>query len=121
VAATAATVSTVLLAQPTAWDLYTQTAFAQALTNNNNNTEIHSTNRNIQHWEKYEFIITSPELAAKLGVSPNTELNVKILGNPNSVEDMRQAILDFFKGNTTESDKSSIQILGIPSDIVCVE
>ena len=47
---------------------------------------------NVQHWERIDFIVTSPELAAKLGVSPNSELNIKTLGNPNSVEDMRQAV-----------------------------
>jgi galactitol-specific phosphotransferase system IIB component len=122
--ATAASISTALLGQHTAWSVYKQTAFAQTVENiNNNNTATNSTTtQNIQQWEKYDFIITSPELAAKLGVSPNTELNVKILSNSSSVEDMRQAILDSFKtNNTTEADKSSIQILGTLSDVICAQ
>jgi galactitol-specific phosphotransferase system IIB component len=122
--ATAASINTALLGQHTAWSVYKQTAFAQTVENiNNNNTATNSTTtQNIQQWEKYDFIITSPELAAKLGVSPNTELNVKILSNSSSVEDMRQAILDSFKtNNTTEADKSSIQILGTLSDVICAQ
>jgi galactitol-specific phosphotransferase system IIB component len=122
--ATVASISTALLGQHTVWSVYKQTAFAQTVENiNNNNTATNSTTtQNIQQWEKYDFIITSPELAAKLGVSPNTELNVKILSNSSSVEDMRQAILDSFKtNNTTEADKSMIQILDTLNDVICAQ
>jgi hypothetical protein len=72
---------------------------------------------------KVYFIVTSPELATRLGVSPNTELNVKLVTDPNSVEDMKQAVLDFFNANktTTEADKSSIQILGTLNDVICTQ
>jgi galactitol-specific phosphotransferase system IIB component len=89
--------------------------------NNTKTTATISTAKTIQHWEKFDFLITSRELAAKLGVSPNTELNVKILSDPNSIEDMRQAILDSFKKNTTESDKSAIHILGTLNDVICAQ
>jgi hypothetical protein len=92
---------------------------AHASNNENNYTVSISQTTNIQHWEKFDFVITSPELAAKLGVSPNTELNVKIQSDPNSAEDMKQAILDYFKKNTTESDKSAIHILGTLNDVIC--
>jgi len=105
-----------ILAQPAAWNVNSHnTAFAQSTENNTGTTSQAAT---IQHWEKYDFIITSPELAAKLGVSPNTELNVKIMIDPNSVVDMKQAVLDFFNANTTEADKSSIQILGAFYNVV---
>jgi hypothetical protein len=76
---------------------------------------------NIQHREKTDFIVLSPDVAKKLGVNPSTELNIKILEDPNSVIDMKQKVIDFFKGNATESDKSSIQILGAPYAVICAQ
>jgi hypothetical protein len=46
--------------------------------------------KNIQHWEKIDFKILSPEVAKKLNVTDNTELNIKVLGNSNTIEDMKQ-------------------------------
>jgi galactitol-specific phosphotransferase system IIB component len=112
-------INTAILTPPATWKLYTLAAYAQTTITQNNTDGTISTGENIQHWEKYDFIITSPELAAKLGVSPNTELNVKILSNSSSVEDMRQAILDSFKtNNTTEADKSLINLLGAFYNVV---
>src|SRR4051794_34560991 len=68
--------------------------------------------QNIKHWEKIDFIILSPDVAKKLNVTANTELNIKVLGNSNSVEDMKQKVVDFFQGKATLADKSAIQILG---------
>lgn len=115
-------INTAVLTPPATWNLHTLAAFAQSTTQNNTIGTI-SPGENIQHWEKYDFIITSPELATKLGVSPNTELNVKIVGDASSVEDMRQAVLDFFNTNatTTEADKSSIQILGTLNNVICAQ
>jgi hypothetical protein len=111
---------------PATWNLQSLAAFAQSTTQNSTIGAITS-GENIQHWEKYDFTITSPELAAKLGVSPNTELNVKLMSEPNSVEDMKQAVLDSFNANTTkttaaaEADRSSIQILGTLNDVICAQ
>jgi galactitol-specific phosphotransferase system IIB component len=115
-------INTGILTPPATWNLYTLAAYAQTTTQNNTDATI-STGENIQHWEKYDFIVTSPELATRLGVSPNTELNVKIVGEASSVEDMKQAVLDFFNTNTTttEADKSSIQILGTLNDVICTQ
>ncbi len=119
----ATTINTAILTPSATWNLYTLAAYAQTTTAENNTDATISTGENIQHWEKYDFIITSPELATKLGVSPNTELNVKIVGDASSVEDMKQAVLDFFNANTTttEADKSSIQILGTLNDVICTQ
>ena len=65
---------------------------------------------NIQHWEKIDFIILSPEIAKKLNVTDNTELNTNVLENSTSVEDMKQKVVDFFQGKTTLADKSAIEI-----------
>ena len=84
--------------------MYIEATYAQNTANNTAGT-INRT-ENIKHWEIIDFIVTSPELAAKLGVSLHAELNVKFAGNSNSVEDMKQAMLDFY-ANITESDKES--------------
>src|SRR3712207_4041110 len=83
----AVAISTALLTPPATWNIHTLAAYAQSITQNNTIGTM-NLDENIQHWEKYDFIVTSPELAAKLGVSPNTELNVKIVGNASSVVDM---------------------------------
>lgn len=77
---------------------------------------------NIQHWENIDFMILSPEVAEKFNVHPNTELNIKILGDSKSVEDRKQQVLDFFKVNNTESDRASIQILGPAQyEVICAQ
>jgi hypothetical protein len=77
--------------------------------------------KNIQHWEKIDFTILSPEIAKKLNVTDNTELNIKVLGNSNSVEDMKQKVVDFFQGKATSSDKSVINILGATYAVICAQ
>ena len=76
---------------------------------------------NIQHWEKIDFSVISPDVAKKFNVSADTELNIKVLSDPNSVEDMKQKVVDFFKVNATESDKASIEIHGAPYSVICVQ
>jgi hypothetical protein len=77
--------------------------------------------KNIQHWEKIDFTILSPEVAKKLNVTDNTELNIKVLGNSNSVEDIKQKVVDFFQGKATLADKSAINILGVPYAVICAQ
>ncbi len=77
--------------------------------------------KNIQHWEKIDFIILSPDVAKKLNVNANTELNVKILENSSSIEDMKQKVVDSFQGKATVADKSAIQILGASYALICAQ
>ncbi len=76
---------------------------------------------NIQHWEKIDFIVISPDVAKKFNVSADTELNIKVLSDPNSVEDMKKKVVDFSKVNATESDKASIQIIGAQYSVICAQ
>ncbi len=76
---------------------------------------------NIQHWEKIDFIVISPDVAEKFNVSADTELNIKVLSDPNSVEDMKQKVVAFSKVNATESDKASIQIIGAQYSVICAQ
>ena|SRR6476619_20818 len=77
--------------------------------------------KNIQHWEKNDFKILSPEVAKKLNVTDNTELNIKVLGNSNTIEDMKQKMVDFFQGKATLADKSAIEILGANYAVICAQ
>jgi hypothetical protein len=42
------------------------------------------------------FRITNPELLERLGVSTNTELDIKVLYNPKEVADLKKKVFDFF-------------------------
>jgi hypothetical protein len=77
--------------------------------------------KNIQHWEKIDFAILSPDVAKKLNVTANTDLNVNVLENSNSVEDMKQKVIDFFQGKANLADKSAIQILGTNYALICAQ
>ena len=122
ICAMASGITIAALTQTTAWNWQDQYVYANSM-ENKNMAEADAAAKNIQQWEKFDFMIASPETAAKLGVNPNTELNVKILGNSSSVEDMRQAVLDSFKKNvtTTQADKDSIHILGTLNDVICAK
>lgn len=76
---------------------------------------------NIQHWEKIDFVVISPDVAKKFNVSADTELNIKVVSDTNSIEDIKQKVIDFSKVNATESDKASIQILGTNYDVICAQ
>ncbi len=76
---------------------------------------------NIQHWEKIDFIVISPDVAKKFNVSADTELNIKVVSDTNSIEDIKQKVINFSKVNATESDNASIQILGTNYAVICAQ
>ncbi len=72
---------------------------------------------NIQHWDNIHFMITSSDLAERVKLPVNTELDIKILNDPNKAEDLKQKVLDFFK--VPNESKESIKIIDLSYDTIC--
>ena len=75
--------------------------------------------KNVQHWDKIVFTIKSPQLAAKVKLPLNSELDIKVRDDPTKVADLKQKVLDFLKVPT--EPKSSIDILHVRYAIICAE
>ena len=72
---------------------------------------------NVQHWDKIVFYIASPDLARRLNLPMNTELDIKVLDDPLKVADLKQKVLTFL--NAPDELRSSIQILEVRYAIIC--
>lgn len=72
---------------------------------------------NVKHWDKIVFMITSPVLAKKANVSANTELDIKVLDNPQEVADLKQKVLNFL--GLPNENKTSLRIIDVEYAIVC--
>jgi hypothetical protein len=73
--------------------------------------------KNVQHWDKIIFAIKSPQLAAKVKLPLNTELDIKVLDDPTKVADLKQKVLIFLKVPT--EPRSSIDILEVRYAMIC--
>lgn len=73
--------------------------------------------RNVQHWDKISFKILSDDLAQKLNLTANTELDIKVQDDPNQVADIKQKVLDFLK--VPQAPRYAIQIIDVNYAIVC--
>lgn len=49
----------------------------------------------VQHWDKIVFSIINPDLARKVNLTANTELDIKVLDDPTKVADIKQKVLTF--------------------------
>lgn len=72
---------------------------------------------NVKHWDKIIFMIKSPELAQKVGLAANTELDIKVLDDPKKVADIKQKVLDFL--GLRNVPRNIIQILDVDYSIIC--
>lgn len=105
-----ALVMSVLTHMPaTSKEVYATTTSAAALAN--------CPAKNVQHWDKIVFVIKSPELAAKVQLPPNTELDIKVRDNPSKVADIKQKVLEFL--NVPTEPRSSIDILQVRYAMIC--
>jgi hypothetical protein len=72
---------------------------------------------NVQHWDKIIFAIIDPDLAKKVNLTANTELDIKVLDDPHKVADIKQKVIDFL--NVPNAPKKAIQILDVEYAIIC--
>jgi hypothetical protein len=72
---------------------------------------------NVQHWDKIIFSINNTDLAKRLNLTANTELDVKIMDDPNTVANIKQKLLEFLK--VPNFSLESINILDVEYSIVC--
>jgi hypothetical protein len=72
---------------------------------------------NVQHWDKILFVIPNPQVAKRAHVPANTELDIKVLDDPNKVADIKKKVIDFLK--LQSSDKNAIKIVDIEYAIIC--
>jgi len=74
---------------------------------------------NIQHWDKIIFKIVSQELAKKIKVPYNSELDIKVPDQPDKVADIKKKVLEFFK--IPSGNRTAIQIVDVDYSIICGE
>jgi len=72
---------------------------------------------NVQHWDKIVFMVTSSILAHEAHVSPNTELDIKVLDNPKEVADLKQKVLNFL--GVPDGSKFALRIIDVDYAIIC--
>ena len=73
--------------------------------------------KDVQHWDKIVFMITSPDIARRVNLTVNTELDIKVLDDPHKVSDVKQKVLDFLKIPTVP--KAPLRIVGVDYAIIC--
>jgi YVTN family beta-propeller protein len=70
-----------------------------------------------QHWDKIIFKIVSPELAKRLNLMENTELDIKIKDDPSKATDVKRKVLEFLQ--VPDVTEETIQIVGVDYAITC--
>ena len=75
------------------------------------------TKDDVQHWDKIVFFIRTPDLASKVNLPVNSELDIKVLDDPHKVADIKQKVLTFL--NVPTELRSSIQIVNVEYSIIC--
>ena len=73
--------------------------------------------KDVEHWDKIVFMITSPDITKKLNLTANTELDIKVLDNPYKVADIKQKVIEFL--NAPNDYKNSIKVLAVDYAIIC--
>jgi len=74
--------------------------------------------KNVQHWDKIVFVIKSADLAKRLKLPANSELDIKVLDDPTKVADLKKNVLNFLK--VPNEPRSSIEILQVKYAMICV-
>ncbi|MGB8032264.1 MAG: hypothetical protein WCF03_00375 [Nitrososphaeraceae archaeon] len=62
-------------------------------------------------------MITSPDIARRVNLTANTELDIKVLDDPHKVSDVKQKVLDFLMIPT--APKAALRIVGVDYAIIC--
>ena len=73
--------------------------------------------KDVQHWDKIVFFIRTPDLASKVNLPANTELDIKVLDDPHKVADIKQEVLTFLE--VPNEPRSAIQIVNVEYSIIC--
>lgn len=72
-----------------------------------------------QHWDNVRFRILSPELAQNANLTADSELEVKILDNPQEVSDIKQKISELLNLGTPSQNNTAIDIIDVEYAIIC--
>jgi YVTN family beta-propeller protein len=73
----------------------------------------------IQHWDKIVFKITSLDVAGNVNLPVDSELDIKVLDNPNVIIDIKKKILDFIHIPDTPEARGALLIISVDHSIVC--
>ncbi|MGD9674249.1 MAG: VWA domain-containing protein [Candidatus Nitrosocosmicus sp.] len=76
---------------------------------------------NTQHWDKIVFKIKNAELAKALELSPNTELDIKVMDEPSQVIDLKQKVFDFFGLHGQDASSDYIEIVDVEYATICID
>lgn len=72
---------------------------------------------NIQHWDKIIFKIRSLDLAQRLNLAVNTELEVKIQDQPDNIVNIKEKVLEFLK--VAQEPEHAIDIIDVDYALIC--
>jgi YVTN family beta-propeller protein len=72
---------------------------------------------NIQHWDKIIFTIRSIGLAQQLNLPVGTELEIKIVDQPDNIVNIKEKILEFLK--VPNEEEHSIDIIDVDYALIC--
>jgi YVTN family beta-propeller protein len=71
----------------------------------------------VQHWDKIIFSITDPDVAERLNLTANTELDIKVQDDPQVVADIKQKVLGFLA--LPGSLNQTINVLDVEYSTIC--
>ena len=79
------------------------------------------TQESTQHWDKIIFEIKNKKIAEQVQQPKDTELDIKVMDDPNEVADLKKKILDFLGLPMNSENRKGIKILNVEFSILCTE
>ena len=79
------------------------------------------TQESTQHWDKIIFEIKNKKMAEQVQQPKDTELDIKVLDDPNEVADIKKKVLDFLGLPINSDNRKGIKILNVEFSVLCTE
>lgn len=79
------------------------------------------TQESTQHWDKIIFEIKNKKIAEQVQQPKDTELDIKVMDDPNEVADLKKKVLDFLGMPINSENRKGIKILNVEFSILCTE
>jgi len=79
------------------------------------------TQESTQHWDKIIFEIKNKKISDQVQQPKDTELDIKVLDDPNEVADLKKKILDFLGLPINSENRKGIKILNVEFSVLCTE
>jgi hypothetical protein len=73
------------------------------------------------YWDKIIFEIKNKKMAEQVQQPKDTELDIKVLDDPNQIADLKKKILDFLGLSVNSENRKGIKILNVEFSVICTE